>query len=852
MMFRVLGQVAADPQTPTAGKHRALLATLLVRHNQVVSTSALIDEIWADRPPRTAATTLQVYVCHLRKLFPGDRLRTVAPGYLLRVGEDELDLIAFEAQLQRGRQAYEQADYSGAADLLGQALRLWNGPALSGVPRGEVLENAAIKLDELRLSAYEQRISADLRLGRHEEILGELISLVGEHPLRETLHAHLLVALYRSGRQADALRAFGRARRIVVDELGIEPGAGLRQLHERIVRGDPKLLWRGERPAPATVSGPVVRLPPLPIDFTGRVGELDAARRLLDQSRVLMVCGRAGVGKTTFAVRLAEQLRDSYPDGRLLVQLRDAHGAALDAQQAIGAVLRQLHQPGPPDAESLQRAVQGRRLLVILDDAASEEPVRAVASAVPETTLLVTSRGLLPGLDSARRLPLTVLRPDDATRLLVAVAGTRLDEETVRLDDATARDIARRCGHLPLALRVAGALLVMHPDWTAHDLAARLTDQEAALGVLHAGDLDVRATLMTSYRELDPADQVVFRRLALAPAPDFAPWCAAALLGVDPAVSTAAVDRLVAAQLLEPRRIGAGRTVRYGFHSLLRSLALELLADDPPHEIAAAVARMSSAYLDLARRADAALSPGRTPARYQVERTAPGATMDGDIPAVWFPGELPGLIGAMRLAYEHDQWRPVWELADSLVGYLSAAALWNEWADTHQLALDATRRAASTIAEAGVLRSLGDLAWQRRQPAAAGEHYRAARRLFQGLGNRPGQASCLVGLGDIAFGMGQPDDASRAYAAALRLGADEPRLRADTVRGLALVAERAGRRDDAFRHYEDVVRIAAKLGDRRWAEFGRRSVQRILVSGQRPGPVALEVRPGMWLVTAAG
>jgi DNA-binding SARP family transcriptional activator len=240
MRFRVLGPVCLEPRTPSAPKQRAVLATLLVRAGAVVPAGALFDELWPEGPPRTAATTLQVYVSHLRKaLTQGGRgrgpLETRPPGYLLRVEPGELDLRRFEELLARGRAAFGACDFVAASGTLGDALALWNGPALSGVPQGEALTAAAVRLDELRLEALELRIEADLRLGRHHEVTGELMELARAHPLRERLHCHLMEALRRAGRTTDALRAYRAVHRSLHDELGVPPGPALVRLHARVL-----------------------------------------------------------------------------------------------------------------------------------------------------------------------------------------------------------------------------------------------------------------------------------------------------------------------------------------------------------------------------------------------------------------------------------------------------------------------------------------------------------------------------------------------------------------------------------------------------------------------------------------
>ncbi|MEV0172435.1 AfsR/SARP family transcriptional regulator [Streptomyces sp. NPDC050803] len=259
MRFRVLGPVRLQPRTPAAAKPRAVLATLLVRAGSVVSREALIDELWPDDPPRTAAGTLHVYVCHVRKALAeggaGRPLVSRAPGYQLDIDPHELDLHRFEELSERGRAELRGEDHAGASRTLGQALALWAGPALSGVPQGVVLRSAATRLEEQRLSVLELRIAADLKLGRHREVTGELMELAVAHPLRERLHCQLIVALHRSGRPSDALRAYRTVRRSLHDELGISPSPALTRLHDHV------LSAAGSAPASAAVRrhGPVSR-----------------------------------------------------------------------------------------------------------------------------------------------------------------------------------------------------------------------------------------------------------------------------------------------------------------------------------------------------------------------------------------------------------------------------------------------------------------------------------------------------------------------------------------------------------------------------------------------------------------
>ncbi|MFD0329330.1 BTAD domain-containing putative transcriptional regulator [Streptacidiphilus monticola] len=484
MRYRVLGPVAMLPRTPTAAKLRVLLATLLVRAGQVVPSETLVDELWGDRPPRTVTTTLQVYVSQLRTLLaegrpvPGardDLLQTRPPGYRLQVGPGELDLTVFEEQVRDGRQAYDAGRHEEAAERLHEGLAQWRGAALSGVPHGPVLSAAAVHLEEARLAALDLRIAADLRCGRHVQLTAELVALAAEHPYRESLHAHLMVALYRSERQTDALAAYRRLRDALVDELGVEPGPGLSRLHERILRSDPALDWR---PSSAGGRAPQLWLPAGPAELLGRERATTAALRMLSgdaenpPARVLGISGRAGIGKTAFALDLARRWAEHLPDGQVLVPLRGPGGEPLNAAAVAAAVLRRLGHEVPQGASperELTARLRGLRLLLLLDDASAEQQVRPVADALADGLLLLTSRRTLVGLQGARHLVLDVLTAAESLRLLFAEGGTG-----AAADPAAAREIVRICGRLPLALRVAGATLAARPHWTAADLAERL------------------------------------------------------------------------------------------------------------------------------------------------------------------------------------------------------------------------------------------------------------------------------------------------------------------------------------------------------------------------------------------
>ncbi|MEY9870863.1 DNA-binding SARP family transcriptional activator/predicted ATPase [Streptacidiphilus sp. MAP12-33] len=1001
MRYFVLGPVRMDPRTPTATKVRALLATLLVRANEVVPITSLVDELWDDEPPRTVITTLQVYVSQLRTQLaaglppdePRDRLlQTRPPGYRLNIADRELDLTVFESLRAAGLDAYEHGDFTDASALFAEALGLWNGVALAGVPHGPLLSAASVRLEELRLGTLERRVAADLRVGRHRELTGELLALTGAHTYREALHAQLMVALYRSGLQSDALAAYARVRKALADELGVDPGPALTRLHERILRSDPTLAWQepnrsrsSARPAPR----PVLWLPAPTEDFTGREKALAAAGPLIGGTaegepgvRVLDISGRSGAGKTTLAVELARRHADAFPDGQVLIGLRGSRGRPLDPAQGALALLDHLLGPAerrrrsaaaehPADVDEvchrLVEELRGRRLLVILDDATTEEQVRPIVAAAPDAFVLVTSRRRLAGLEGGRHLTLDVLPPAEAQRLLTRIGG-----DAAGGDPDSVREIARLCGYLPLALRVAGATLVARPHWTAATLAERLRTAPAPLDVLAVGDLDVRSALLVGYQESPGTERRAFRLFALAPASGFALWGAAALLGTGHGAAERVVERLLELRLLEVT--GPETAHRYRIHPLLRALAVERLdAEEPESERRAAAGRLAAAYLALATHADRTLLPGRphqtaarntppgpptgptraaptapgaraatargtepgltaqtaqaagpgrpgatgaaaiptppavaaptarpggpdAPARAAtlgvpatpiaptvptpptvaaptaltarpggstapgaVARAVPWARIVGDSPVRWFQEETPGALDAARLAHEAEHWPLVWQLAEALTGYLEAAAGWPQWEELCDLALDAAGRAGREDVRAAMLRSLGDLAWQRHRTDEAAHHYQQAAALFRDLADPAGQAGCAVGSADIALSEANPDRAERLLTEAtlLHRDADDPRGRADVSRGLALADLLRGRGEDALRRFSEFTDAAELLGDRRWTAFGRRSAERILEhlvdwsSSQRmPAPASVEARPGVWLVYA--
>lgn len=875
--------------TPRAAKLRVVLAALLVRANEVVSVESLIDELWQDNPPRTATTTLQVYVSQLRKLLHSadpehgrETLLTRSPGYLLRVRPDLLDMTAFEELHARGRKALEAEDYVSAAELQQRAVALWRGPLLSDTPHGPLLGGVAVRLTEARMAALDQRVRADLQLGRHRELVAELQSLASEHPLREEFHAHLMVALYRTGRQAEALRTFGRVRRTLVDELAIEPGPRLQRLHRRILAGDAALLTAGgngggsgpgsgsgsgsgsgpgfavaEAPAPAaagrTAFHAVTSLPAADASFTGRDAVLADVGRLLRDAPAgtsVAITGKPGVGKTALAVEAAHHSADAFPDGRIFLDLEPDPGRPLGAADAMARLLRRAGARVvlPAEAQDLQDALRDlltdRRILLVLDNATSEAQVRPLLPATAGSTALITGRRLPAGLGGVRPVVLDALDPEESLLLFDALAGPG----PAAAEPAAAAEIVELCGHLPLAVHIAAAQLRTRPHWTAGSLAARLRDERSRLTELRLGDLDVRGSLMVAYLDSSPAAQRAFRLLGLLPAGPFGLWAATAVLGLEEGEAGRVVEHLVDGRLLEASVHDGPRQGRYHFHALLRLLATELLAaEETPESARAATERMCEAYARAAERADAALTPRPVTGPVAV----PGPVTDH--PQDWFAQEQPALVHAVGAAHAAGLWSAALRLVDAMTGYLEAHASWADWRSTHTLALDAARRSGDRPGEARMLRSLADLAWQNRQLSEAADLYTQARDTAALGADGYEQGRALVGLADLYLDGGDTAAAAALLEPALAALAAPAlaRGRYDALRALALVALEAEGPEAARVRFTQCLDLATSLKDRRLEAYARRALRALCDPATPSGrPTDLEVRPGVWRLRA--
>jgi DNA-binding SARP family transcriptional activator/tetratricopeptide (TPR) repeat protein len=884
MEFRILGPVevwdGAQRLDLGGPKPRALLGVLLLHANQVVSTDYLVDQLWGEAPPPTARNLVQVYVSRLRQALHRSRdasaaapvLATRSSGYLLRVEPGELDLDCFESLTAAARRAAADGDLEGAAERWRAALALWRGPALAGAT-SEVRRTAVPRLEEARLMVLEERLEVDLGLGRQVELVGELEALVAAHPDRERLRRQLMLALYRSGRQGQALAVYRSTRRVLVEELGLEPSAALQELERAILRGDPAIApappaGAEARQQPAAPPGPC-QLPPDIDDFTGRQAAVAQVQRLLEKERataivISAIAGKAGVGKTALAVHVAHRLRPRFPDGQLYVNLRGAEAQALAPADVLAGFLRALGVEGAAIAEGLDERVRqyrswlaDRRVLVVLDNAASEAQVRPLLPASGGCAALVTSRARLGGLEAAHLLTLDVLKADHAVQLVAKLAG----RARVAAEPEAARAIVQLCGWLPLAVRIAGARLASRPHWRLALLAQRLADERRRLDELTSGDLEVRASVALSYQGRGEEERRLFRLLGVLAAPSFPAWVAAALLEVPLAEGEELLERLVDAQLVEAASQDHAGQQRYQLHDLLRVFAKERLEDEEPVPgRQASLERVLRASMRLAEHANSLL----VPSGLDVYGCDPGAggrpehpalvTTERD-PASWFEAERASLVAAVRQACEADQWELGWRLATALAGFFQLRAYWSDWRRTNALALRAARRAGDRDGQARVLASLGDLYNYRSRLEDSVRCFQESMQAFQETGNRRGELQISVVLAEVELRLGRTLEVAVGWLEQGLVGFEELRLpgwEALALFYLGQVHQRQGRPEAALDCLERSLALFRTVHDGAWEAAVLRRLGEVRATQGRLQTAVDNLEQSLVLVRAMG
>jgi DNA-binding SARP family transcriptional activator len=756
-------------------RQERVLAVLLLEANRVVPVYRLVDAAWAEEPPTTASHQVRKMVADLRRRLPapGTTIVTDGPGYRLVIGDDQLDLRMFELRLARAREAESAGLVSNAVTQLQAALDLWRGPALGGLD-GPVIRPAAESLDERRMGALERLMDLRLSLGEARDLIGDLRALLADHPLREALRGQLMLALYRAGRQAEALGVYDEGRRLLADELGIDPGPELVRRHEDILRNDPELdLPRPEQvinPVPvagaaAAASGGIPPPSTLPYDlsdFSGRADELEALLGIVEKApdrtpTVITVDGMAGVGKTTLAVHAAHRLAERFPDGQLFV---DLHGYTpgrepVDPAEALSTLLAALGVPGdqvPLDVVSRSAAwrvqAAGRRLLVLLDNAANTAQVRPLLPGAGSCLVLVTSRSRL-GLDGA--VPLSVVLPTDADAL--SLVGRLLGKDRLAGEPAEVAQLIEACGRLPLAMRIAATRLNNRPQWTVSYLVARLRREERRLGELALDDRSVEAAVGLSYRGLNDEQQRMFRLLGLHPGTDFDPYAAAALAGTDRESAEIVLEDLLDARLLLQRQLG-----RYTFHDLLRSYAQGAARADPDREgTAAAVRRLVDYYLCAADSAADLIQPGRF--RIELPTLTPAAEVpvfaDRTEAMAWFDAERSTLLAVARYAVANGLDLQASHFPRAIAMYLLLRGHIQDETGLLEAGIEAAHRLGDRGSEMRTLFILVVALWHVGRFRDAQERANQGLAIATEIADRRGEAVCLSRIGMLYTELGQ-------------------------------------------------------------------------------------------------
>ncbi|MGW1953932.1 BTAD domain-containing putative transcriptional regulator [Streptomyces sp. NPDC001920] len=778
LRFAVLGPVRAwrgEEQLPTGSpQQRALLAALLLREGRTATAAELIDALWGEEPPSQALAAVRTYASRLRKVLDPGVLVSESGGYAVRgLAEGALDLARAQDLAAEAEKARGAGDLSHAREVLGRALALWDGEVLASVP-GPYAEAQRVRLEEWRLQLLESRLDMDLEQGCHAEAVSELTALTAAHPLRERLRELLMLALYRSGRQAEALAVYADTRRLLADELGVDPRPGLKELQQRILQADPALAEPSAPVAePAVVPVRPAQLPATVQDFTGRaafVAELGEVLASAD-GRVMAVsalAGIGGVGKTTLAVHVAHQARTAFPDGQLYVDLQGAGPRAADPETVLGSFLRALGTADSAIPDSLEEraalyrsVLDGRRVLVLLDNAKDAAQVRPLLPGMEGCAALVTSRVRMVDLAGAHLVDLDVMSPDEALSLFTKIVG----EERVASEREAALDVVAACGFLPLAIRIAASRLASRRTWTVSVLAAKLADERRRLDELQAGDLAVKATFELGYGALEPAQARAFRLLGLADGPDISLAAAAAVLDLPVEAAEDLLESLVDTSLLESAAPG-----RYRYHDLVRLYARACAERDeqPPSERDAALSRLLDFYL------------ATTAQVYAIER--PGDRLVDHLEHGQFPG--------LRFGDRHEAQDWLYSEANCLLA------------------------CASQAVRTGELRRAVDLLWAAKDLAESGANSRdyeaaatAARDAAQAAGDAQAEGRARTTLTDahLAAGRFTQADEEVGRAATLAREVSDPALNSWVPNHRGVIAVYGGRHAEGAGYLQEAI-----------------------------------------------
>ncbi len=813
MHFRILGPVTVEVDGATVPigrpRQRGVLAYLLLHRNTAVSTDRLVQALWDGNGPSTARSQVQTDLSILRRqiraVAGADPITTTRSGYRITVGPGDLDLDRFTALLRDARAA---TDPGMTAERLREAVAVWTGTPLSGISAAYA-DAHRVHLDEQRVNAYEQLYDAELRAGRHTEVIGELLALIAAYPLRESLVGTLMTALHRSGRTAEALAYARDLRRRLADQHGLDPSRDFQHLAQTIRRDEAE---------PVDVPPPHRDVPrQLPWHLStiaGRTADLRRLDTVADRGGVAVVTGTAGVGKSTLTLHWAHQVADRYPDGQLYANLHgfDPNPEATEPSDVLGGFLVALGEPArdlPADPETLaalyRSRTAGRRLLLVLDNARDADQVTPLLPAGGTTAVVVTSRDRLTGLIAAGAvaIPLDLLDPDDAAELL----AERLSPGRVATEPDAVTEIVTRCARLPLALSLVAAHLAARPE-------IQLSDAAAALRRGHY-DLDgngppLAATFAWSYARLNRGTDELFVAIGAGPLVEIGADAAASLVGVPADVARAHLAELVRANLVSETADG-----RITMHDLLRADA-HRRADRHGPDIGGLL-RLLDHYAHTARRAAILFQPGRAAiaADAPIEGVTVTALADRHEALAWLRTEHDNLITLATRAgiWGHDAygWRLTWALTD----YLHRVGWWHDWVRVQAAGLAAARRLNDRRALAQSHSGLARALMQVGRFDDAEDELSNARAAAAERGDTSGEAYVLQILADVYGKRGRNHDAAAAVEAALALydQVGDVLGRAAALNNIGLYLGAIGRAEEAIERCAEALRVFTAKGE---------------------------------------
>ncbi|MGW0943957.1 BTAD domain-containing putative transcriptional regulator [Streptomyces sp. NPDC002623] len=911
--FTVLGPVRAhrgeDRLAVGSPQQRALLAALLLREGRTATAAELIDALWGDEPPSQALAAVRTYASRLRKVIDPDVLVSESGGYAVRgLGPGALDLTVAQEWAAEAEKAKAAGDPGRAREVLNRTLGLWDGEVLAGVP-GPYAEAQRVRLEEWRLGLLESRLDMDLEQGCHAEAVSELTALTAAYPLRERLRELLMLALYRGGRQAEALAVYADTRRLLAEELGVDPRAGLRELQRRILQADPELADPSAPAAePSVVQVRPAQLPATVPDFTGRSSFVRDLSKVLSAAsgpeggggtgRVMAVsalAGIGGVGKTTLAVHVAHQARSAFPDGQLYVDLQGAGARPAEPETVLGSFLRALGTADSAIPDSLEERaalyrslLDGRRVLVLLDNAKDAAQVRPLLPGTEGCAALVTARVRMVDLAGAHLVDLDVMSPDEALALFTKIVG----EERVAAEREAALDVVAACGFLPLAIRIAASRLAARRTWTVSVLAAKLADERRRLDELQAGDLAVKATFELGYGQLEPAQARAFRLLGLADGPDISLAAAAAVLDLSAEDTEDLLESLVDTSLLESAAPG-----RYRFHDLVRLYARACAERDesPAGERKAALSRLLDFYLATTAQVYEIEHPmdrlvdHLEPTRYPGLRLTEGAAaLD------WLYTEAGPLLACVRQAAGTERLRRAVDLLWAAKDLTESGASSYQYEMTARATCEATRAMVDERAEGRARTVLSDVLLVSGRIEEAEDEARVAMQLagnardatavswvannrgliclhqgrfadgkvlfdqaLEGLRaaqNRPFEATALGNLSRAYLGMGDTakavEIARRGLAAHSEIGRSVRLANSHFALGVALT--QADRYGEALDEFADALRIFKEHRQRLWEGVTNFRIAQVHLAARRPAQAAQHAEVALTLGVIGG